>query len=303
MYRKIIVGYDGSDQAKDALALGKDIAQTTGAELSVGGVFLFHPLLRSGIDPLDREAKQEFAERLEHAADSVGAPAQPVQSSSPGRGLHELAEEIEADLIVVGSSKHGPVGQTILGNVGVALMHGSPCAVAIAPRGYADQPDRGISTIVVGYDGSPESRLALEAASELSRVSGASLKLVAAAQPPDIVMGKSGGANYSWEALKETVEEQVGAQLEDARNAVPDDIKVEATVVSAAPAEALADVARTPGSILVLGSRAYGPLRRVLLGSVSRALAGSTPAPLIVHPRGMHEEPKAEPTVEAGATA
>ena len=45
MYRKIIVGYDGSDQAKDALALGKDLSQTTGAELCVGGVFLFHPLL------------------------------------------------------------------------------------------------------------------------------------------------------------------------------------------------------------------------------------------------------------------
>jgi nucleotide-binding universal stress UspA family protein len=303
MYRKIIVGYDGSAQATDALALGKDLAQASGAELCVGGVSLSHPLLRSGMDPLDREAKQEFKEQLERAADSASAAAQPVQSSSPARGLHELAEQIEADLIVVGSSKHGHMGRTLLGNVGVALMHGSPCAVAIAPRGYADQGDRAISAIVVGYDGSPESRLALEAASELARASGTSLKLVSVAQPPDIVMGKSGGANYGWEALKETVEEQASAQLEEGRTAVPDDINVEATVVSGSPAEALADVAKAPGSILVLGSRAYGPLRRVLLGSVSRALAGSTPAPLIVHPRGMHEEPKAEPTAEAGATA
>jgi nucleotide-binding universal stress UspA family protein len=303
MYRKIIVGYDGSDQAKDALALGKDLAETTGAGLSVGGVSLVHPLLRGGADPLDREAGQEFAEQLEHAADSVDAAAQPVESSSPARGLHELAEEIEADLIVVGSSKHGPVGQTLLGNVGVALMHGSPCAVAIAPRGYADQSDRGISTIAVGYDGSPESQLALEGACELTRASGASLKLVSVAQPPDIVIGKSGGANYGWEALKETVEEQVGAQLEEARKALPDDINVEATVASGEPADALADVAKAPGSILLLGSRAYGPLRRVLLGSVSRKLAGSAPAPLIVHPRGMHEEPKAAPTAEAGMTA
>ena len=155
MYRKIIVGYDGTDQARDALALGKDLSKTTGAELCVGGVSLFHPLVRSGIDPVDLEAEQEFAEQVQRAADSVDAAAQPVQSSSPARGLHELAEEIDADLIVVGSSKNGPVGQTILGNVGVALMHGSPCAVAIAPRGYADQPDRGVSAIVVGYDASP----------------------------------------------------------------------------------------------------------------------------------------------------
>ena len=303
MYRKIIVGYDGSDQAKDALALGKDLSETTGAELCVAGVSLVHPLLRGGADPLDREAEQQAAERLERAAESAGAAAQPVQSSSPARGLHELAEEIEADLIVVGSSQHGHAGQTLLGNVGVTLMHGSPCAVAIAPRGYAERGDRAISAIVVGYDASPESQLALEAAYELARACGAPVKLVAVAEPPAVVYGKSGGANYGWEALKDTVEEQVRGQLEQGRTAVPDDINVEATVVSGSPAETLADVARTAGSILVLGSRAYGPLRRVLLGSVSRALAGSTPAPLIVHPRGMHEEPKAAPTAEAGTTA
>ena len=303
MYRNILVGYDGSDQSKDALALGTDLAQTTGAELRVGGVSLFHPLLHGGIDPLDREAEQEFAEQLERAADSVDAPAQPVQSSSPARGLHELAEEIEADLVVVGSSRHGRVGQTLLGNVGVALMHGSLCAVAIAPRGYSDHAERGISSIVVGYDGSPESRLALEAAYELARARSAPLKLISVAEPPAIVIGKSGGANYGWEALKEAVEEQVRTRLEEAREAAPDDIKVEATLVSGHPAEALADVAKAPGSILLLGSRAYGPLRRVLLGSVSRALASSTLAPLIVHPRGIHGEPKATSTAEAGTTA
>ena len=65
----------------------------------------------------------------------------------------------------------------------------------------------------------------------------------------------------------------------------------------------LADAAKAPGSILLVGSRSYGPLRRVLLGSVSRALAGSAPAPLIMHPRGMHEQPKAEPTAEVRTTA
>jgi nucleotide-binding universal stress UspA family protein len=303
MYRKIIVGYDGSDQAKDALTLGKDLSQATGAELCAGGVSLVHPILRGGADPLDREAEQESAQQLERAADSVAATAQPVQSSSAARGLHELAEEIGADLIVVGSSKHGPVGQTILGNVGVALMHGSPCAVAIAPRGYADQPDRGVAAVVVGYDASPESQLALEAAYELARASGAPVKLVAVAEPPAVVYGKSGGANYGWEALKETVEERVRGQLEQARDSAPDDVTVEAKLVSGQAAEALADAAKAPGSILLVGSRSYGPLRRVLLGSVSRALAGSAPAPLLVHPRGMHEEPKAAPTAEAGTTA
>jgi len=301
MYRKIIVGYEGSNEAKDALALGELIAGTTGAELVVAGVSLSHPVLR-GSDPVDHEARDELREVLHRAAGSVDAAAQPVQSSSPARGLHELAEEIDADLIVVGSSRHGHGGQTLLGNVGLALMHGSPCAIAIAPRGYAELPDRGVSTIVVGYDGTPESQLALEDGYELARAADVPLKLVAVAEPPAIVFGKSGGANYGWEAVKETVEERLRAQLEEARAAAPDDVDLEAKLVSGSPAESLAEAAKAPGSLLMLGSRAYGPLRRVLLGSVSRALAGSASAPLIVHPRGMHEEPKAEPTSEATAT-
>jgi nucleotide-binding universal stress UspA family protein len=182
-------------------------------------------------------------------------------------------------------------------------MHGSPCAVAIAPRGYTDRPDHGVSAIVVGFDGSPESRLALEAGCELARAGDVPLKVVSAAEPPEVALAASGGASYSWESLREAVEEQVRQRLDEARALVPDDIDLEATLVSAAPAEALAEAASVPGSLLLLGSRAYGPLRRVLLGSVSRALAGSAPAPLIVNPRGMHEQPNAEPTAEAGATA
>jgi len=303
VYRRIVVGHDGSGQAQDALALGKDLAQATGAELAVGGVFLVHALLRSASDPVDREAEQEFAEQLERIAESVDAVAQPVLSSSPARGLHELAEETGADLIVVGSCRHGHAGQTLLGDVGLALMHGSPCAVAIAPRGYADQSDHGVSAIVVGYDASPESLLALEDGYELARAADAPLKLVAVAEAPEIGIGKGGGANYAWGALKEAVAEQVRMKLEEARAAAPDDVDLEAKLVSGNPVESLADAAKAPGSLLLVGSRAYGPVRRVLLGSVSRALAGSAPAPLIVHPRGMHGHQQAEPVAEAEATA
>jgi nucleotide-binding universal stress UspA family protein len=182
-------------------------------------------------------------------------------------------------------------------------MHGSPCAVAIAPRGYADQPDRGVSEIVVGYDASPESKLALGVAYELARASGAPVKLIAAAEPPTVVYGKSGGMTYGWGALKETLEERLRTQLEQARGAAPNDVTVETEFVSGQAAESLAEAANAPGSILLLGSRSYGPVRRVLAGSVSRELANSAPAPLIVHPRGIHEEPKAAPTTKAATTA
>ena len=299
-YETIVVGYDDSDEAKDALALGRRIADATGAELVVSHVFLFHPLMRGGLDSIELEEEHEFDARIAAVASDAGATSRNVDSTSVARGLHELADDVDADLVVVGSSRHGKADQTLLGNVAVALMHGSPCAVAVAPSGYRNSPAEDVSAILVGYDGSPESKLALESAYDLARATNAPLRLVTVAEPPPQIYGKGGGASGGWRALKEGIEDDARAELEGARSSAPDDVTVEATLISGEPVAALADTAKAPGSILVLGSRAYGPVRRVLLGSVSRALADKAPAPLIVFPRGMHTEPRTSPRAEAG---
>ena len=156
--------------------------------------------------------------------------------------------------------------------------------------------------IVVGYDGSPESKLALESAYDLGRAHDVPVRLVTVAEPPPEIYSKGGRASGGWHALKESIEDEARAQLEAARSSTPVDVTVEATLVSDEPVAALTDAAKAPGSILVLGSRAYGPVRRVLLGSISRALAGTSPAPLIVYPRGMHAESRTSPRAEAGTT-
>ena len=259
MYRKIIVGYDGTDQAKDALAFARLLADISGAELYLGAVSSLRVPIRGGFSPVSSEAELELELGLAEAATSIGATARAVQSGSPAHGLHDLAEEIDADLLVVGSSKRGRIGRTLFGNVGVALMHGSPCSVAIAPRGYAEQPEPCVATIVVGYDGSPESRLALEEACQLARASGASLKLVTGAEPPTVSLAATGGASYAWAELEKTAKEKAQRLLDEGGASVADDIPVDATLVQAPAADALAEAASAPGSILLLGSRAYGP--------------------------------------------
>jgi nucleotide-binding universal stress UspA family protein len=231
------------------------------------------------------------------AAKSVGARGERVLSTSPARGLHDRAEQIDADLIVVGSCAHGRLGQTLVGSVGVALLHGSPCAVAIAPRGYRDRAGQDIETIVVGFDGSAESGLALMAASRLARDVGARVKLVSVADPPPLGTGK--GGSDGWHALNEAIEEEVRDTLTQGCSAVPEGIDAEPILASGEPATALAEAAKEPGTLLILGSRGYGPLRRVLLGSVSRALVRSAPSPVIIHPRGTHEPTRQSPRAQA----
>jgi nucleotide-binding universal stress UspA family protein len=301
MYRRILVGYDDSDQAKDALALGKQLADAVGAELVLAGVFVVHPLWYGGIDPTIREGEAAFGAKLEAAANSVDAVVEPVAGMSPARGLHDTAEHTHADLIVVGSAHRGRIGQVLAGSVGVSLLHGSPGAVAIAPLGYRTHAGEALGGVAVGFDGSAEAGLALMDAMELARATGAKLKLISVAEVPGPGTGK-GGVD-GWHAVKTVVEQQAREQLAEARSSVADGIDVEATLVSGNAVEELVNVATTPGTLLVVGSRGYGPLRRVLLGSVSWNLARSARGPLIVTPRGTQKRQSESPAAEALAAS
>jgi len=300
MYRKIIVGYDDSDQAKDALTLGREIADATGAELILAGVSQFDPIWRDW-DPHFRDVDAEFAGELRAAADEAGAEAEHVPSSSPARGLHDLAERTQADLILVGSSHRGRAGQILAGSTGMALLHGAPCAVGIAPHGYRDRAGAGIAAVAVGFDGSEEAGQALMAGSRLAAAAKAPLRLISVAVPPPRTVGKGGLAG--WHTLLEAIEEQTRGRLAEAGQAVPDEVEVHATLISGEPVEALTSAVDRPGTIMVVGSRGYGPLRRVLLGSVSTPLVRSAPCPVIVTPRGVHERSPAEPAPAVGTAS
>jgi nucleotide-binding universal stress UspA family protein len=302
VYRNIIVGYDGSAQAKDALALGEVIADTTGASLTLAGVYHFSPRL-GGLDPVLHDVEAAHIDELEETAATVGGRAEAVASSSPARGLHQLAEDTEADLVIVGSAHHGRLGQIVVGSVGVALLRGSPCPVAIAPRGYAERAPAGIAQVTVGFDGSPEANMALADALELARASNAPVRIVAVAEPPPITYGRGGGPNYSWHAFTDEIKGIMRERLDRAVASVSDDVRVEATLVEGHAESALAEIAVEDGGLLVLGSRAYGPLQRVLLASVSTELVRSTPCPVIVHPRPAHAEAPKPESAKAGSAA
>jgi nucleotide-binding universal stress UspA family protein len=298
-YRKILVGYDDSEQAHDALALGRQLADVSGAALVVGGVFPLDPIWGSSIDPYLRETEANYARQVEEAARAVGAEAEAFASSSAAHGLHDLAEKIGADLIVVGSSHRSRAGQALAGSVGTTLLHGAGSAVAVASRGFRDQP-AAVKTIVIGFDGSPEAGQALVAAWQLAKQAGATLKLISVAVPPPLASVRTeAGRQELLDAIRDSMRET----LTEARKTVPDGIELETTLITGDPVEALKDVAGAPGTILVVGSRGYGPVRRVLLGSVSGKLVAGAPCPVLVTPRGIDERrPQGSPAEIATAS-
>src|SRR6476659_7646911 len=122
-----------------------------------------------------------LASRL--AEDGAAAPSVHVEHGSVANGLREAALARGTDLIVLGSSGRGLIGRTFAGDDVTGTLRCSPCAIAIAPRGYADK-DGEVAHIGVGYDGSAQAELALEAARALAARNGARLSALGVATPP-----------------------------------------------------------------------------------------------------------------------
>ncbi len=127
------------------------------------------PTRRSG--PTFEAAERKLLEAARAEAD-IQATLLWTGSSSVGRGLHELAERHRVDLVVLGSCGRAGLGRAGIGDRTRDALSGAPCAVAIAPAGYAQQPSM-MRKIGVGYRGPPEGSHARAVARELATELGA----------------------------------------------------------------------------------------------------------------------------------
>jgi len=133
--------------------------------------------------------------------------------------------------------------------------------------------------IVVGVDGSEESKAALRWAYEEAERSDACLEVVHAWTLP--VLGDfSGMAARAIGAYRLAAEELLSHVIADTIGE-PSDVKVLPTVVENTPAAALIDIARG-ADLLVVGSRGLGGFRGLLLGSVSQACTHHAPCPVAI---------------------
>lgn len=275
MFTNILVGIDGGPGGQDALALARHVAEED-AELRLAHFDIKGPLARWGVathhDPAEKEQALKLLEAVrEHAG--IDATLHAAVSSSVGRGLHELAEHTGADLIVVGSSARGLLGRVLLGDDTQASLNGASCAVAVAPAGYAHRTVV-FREIGVGYNGSPESEYALEVARELASERGVILSAFEAVSLP--VLAFDGGDG----AIRRDLDRAVKAARE--RIAALGDVEPHAAYGEAADELALYGASL---DMLVIGSRGYGPLGRLVNGSTACRLARTARCPLLVLPR------------------
>ncbi|MBN1529387.1 MAG: universal stress protein [Thermoleophilaceae bacterium] len=280
MWDTILIGYDGSDEGADALALARVLAGGGRARLLAACVAPLPHLARDrpGLrERLEEQAEQTLAEL---AGEDVDTRA--IVAGSPGRGLFELAEAESANLLVVGSSHRAGLGAVLAGSVGRALLHGAPCEVAVAPRGYRDGGADRLRVIGVGYNGTPESEAALDRAIELALDAEATMRVmtvIPSAVGPDRTVGSG---RVSREPTRRDVMQQ---ELHAAVDRCPPEVRALPQALTGNPLSQLIAGAQQGVDVLVLGSRGYGSIMGVMLGSVTEEIVRRAPCPVLVFPR------------------
>jgi nucleotide-binding universal stress UspA family protein len=265
MFKNVLVGVDGRPGGRDAIALARLLGDP-GGRLTLAFV-------RSSEIAEDVAEAGELLERERGAAD-LDAELVNVISLSPGRGLHEQAEQRGADLLVVGSCSHGAFGRAMLRDDTRAALNGAPCAVAVAARGYAEQPTT-IVNVGVGYDHTPESEAALALAREVAARTNAKLLALEVISLPPVAYGSM---------MAPPVREFIDTMVKEANDHMKQLADVDGRAVYGLAGEELAAFGDEL-DILVVGSRGYGPIRRLVGGSTSNYLERHARCSLLVLPR------------------
>jgi nucleotide-binding universal stress UspA family protein len=271
----VLVGVDGSAAGRDAIALGKQL-DVPGGRLTLANVFLTSTPTHKNFYATRAWARRRRMLERERQAAGVTAELVGMTSPSVGAGLHQLAEDCDADLLVVGSCSRGLARRVLVGDDTRGSLNGAPCAVAIAPHGYADDP-RAIRTIGVAYNGTPEAEAALAVAHDLAARHRAALRALTAVSPAT-------GAIGGWEPLEAGRGELIEALTQAATERLRSLDGVESRVAIGLPGDELTAFSEEV-DVLVVGSRGYGPLRRLMFGSTSAHLARTARCPLLVLPR------------------
>jgi nucleotide-binding universal stress UspA family protein len=204
-----------------------------------------------------------------------------VEKGSPADALQALAERGEADLVVLGSTQRAAIGSVAPGSVAERLLRGARCRLVIAPKGYAkaDHSQDRLRVVAVGYDGMAESHAALEEATGLARKFGASMRVIGVATPVPAL-----GAAAAAQAGPETGPD-FQTRLHEAVAELPDELRALPVLARGDPVHKLIEAAEMGVDLLVLGSRGFGPVMRLLIGSVSSRVIRGAPCPVMVVPR------------------
>jgi nucleotide-binding universal stress UspA family protein len=285
----IIVGVDGSEGAKHALAWAAHEGQLHGwpvtAVMAWGWLAEHRAVVGDGFDP--RFTEREAVAALDaYVTDALGpSPAvtverRTVEDLAP-RALLEASSD--AHLLVVGTRGLGGFRGLLLGSVSNQCLHYAACPTAVVGRDdEIGEPAGG--RVVVGIDGSEAAGRALTWAVEEARLRQASLEVVHAWQMP----GASGYPLTGVSVDPSLFADAARATLDSAMHHIDETglVKPAESILRGGRAASVILEAAKGADLVVVGSRGLGELSGPILGSVSHRVVHHASCPVVVIPAG-----------------
>lgn len=137
--RRVVVGVDGSADAKTALAWAADAAALHDASVEIVSAWSFPSTVyeRFAAVPIDTRPFEEVAhhaiENAVAATPGLGDVTRTVRFGSPAAAILDAAHD--ADVVVVGSRGLGTFTGWVLGSVSQQVVEHAPCPVVVLPPG------------------------------------------------------------------------------------------------------------------------------------------------------------------------
>lgn len=286
---RVIVASDGSEDARAAIewlesfplpetarVLAVSVATPPSMPPAALAPPVFDRTFRAAAERIAEDARTALASRFPEVEAHVAV-------GDPREALVRVADEWAAELIVVGARGLGALKSIVLGSVSNGVVRWARCPVLVVKgrRG-------GLERAVVAIDGSPDSMTAARFFASLPLDARMSVRLVAVVEPPlpplwarDLPMPDTRDVVNEVVRERTTALAAVLARLEpEFRGRVR---ALEPSLVTGQPAETIVTTAAEPDiGLVVVGARGLGPLKRLLLGSVSEHVLHGVDCPVLI---------------------
>jgi nucleotide-binding universal stress UspA family protein len=290
---KILLATDGSADAALAAWAAIDLSNRTASELHV--VHSWQSVPSTRFESFIRaQLKQEAEELLTEQEKLIEAGGGKIAGTHLRRGpavdeILDLARELDAGLIVMGSRGMGQVKRLVLGSVSEGVVHHARSPVLLVRGGEEAWPP---ARIVVGEDGSNPSTSAGDLAAVIARLSEAKGLLVRVypTLPERDLEGRELDPRMVDDELrreKRAVEARA-TEIEEASGMRP-----QVTIAVGDPAACLIEAAEEYAperTLIAVGSRGLGAVQRLRVGSVSTKVLRAAKGPVLVVFSGPHEK-------------
>lgn len=292
---RYVVGYSANARGHDAVNLAVSLARGRGASLDL--VLVVPEIQQFGAahapkagfeNLLHEQARQWLDEALALVPADVPAQAHIRSGDSDAQTLIEAAEELGADVLVIGATSSGLFKRFTIGSVASALLHASTVPVALAPHGYYRQ--EALTRISCGLGTRAGAEKLLDFAIGMAANRTVPLRVVS-------LLALDGGDSTAAAAAREYAEKTVAAAAPVSPSGVQLAAKTEVVVAQGRSIEEAVDgLDWEDGEVLVIGSSRLAQGRSIFLGSTANRILRALPVPMLVVPSGYELKHQNHPT-------